>query len=300
MRMAGAVAAGTIIIQVLLAAAFVLGFFWLGGWQWGLLFAGIMLLLIVLPWLGDLKVVIDSDGPRGTVRIGWWGRVAFRVAATETRLLIRVLGIPIRRTMTSDKPAEPRKSDKAEKTEKDAAEPVTGSPAGGTAAGDPPPEPEVARPEPEEKKPHMKAYDRLRKLRLPDARTVENFSRIAGAALNAGNDFVWGADEIIVCVSDPVQSKLPDAALQEIIGSRAVGPVHLSVSSPGNGRRVRALYRIGLLRAVLAGVQMVIDGRAIEFAREMSAGSGRAAKEDVDEYDRKLIDEIIAQREEES
>ncbi len=124
--------------------------------------------------------------------------------------------------------------------------------------------------------------------------TIEGFCRIAGSALNASNELIWGAEEIRVSVRDPLQKEMPDAALEQVFGSRAVGPVHLIISSGEGERRVRAVYRIGLLRAALAGAQMAIDGRAISFARMMAK---HEEKEPDLDRDQKLIEEIKAQQE---
>ena len=281
MRMAGAVVLGTVIVQALLTAAFVLGFFWLGGWQWGLLFAGVLLLLIVLPWPGELKVVFDSKGPRAAVRIGWWGKASFRRGPDESMMVIRILGIPFRRKMEekdeAEKPEEPQKPESSDM---------------------PPPKPpgadEQMVAEPEASEAAKKKRPWWSRVKLPDAQTVEGFSRMAGSALNASNEFIWGAEEIRVSVEDPVQRPLPDATLEQAFGSRAVGPVHVIITRADGERRVRGLYRIGLFRAAVAGLQMVLDGRGIEFARLMSEKKDKPA---CTGRDRKLIEEILSQQE---
>lgn len=276
MRMVGAVMLGTIVLQALLAGAFALGYLWLDDWQWGLLFAGLLLLLLLLPWLGQIRVVFDSEGPKGAVRIGWWGRANFRVEGEKTRVVVRIIGIPIRRTIdeTSKRKKKPAKKD-------------------------PPPEAQPgARAEPVEEKRSPKGWlERVRSLKLPDAQMVEGFSRVAASALGASNEFIWGADEIRLLVSDPAQSEVPDRTLEQAVGSRAVGPVHLIVSKAGERRRVRALYQIGLLRAVLAAVQVAIDGRAVSLARLVAKKSDERGADDLESIDQKLIDEIKQQQE---
>ncbi|GEM_PF-4292986 len=296
MRMAGAVTLGVLIIEILLVGAFLLGFFWLDGWQWGTLFAAVMLLLIVLPWAGELKLVFDSVGPRGAVRVGWWGRASFAVAAEETRLLVRVLGIPIRKRFPSKPKQEP-----AEKPE--------------TAEPAPPPEPaegmpreevpvaegrtaeEIAEESPRAEK--AKTGETARKLsKLTsklDSETIEAGCRVLGSALGATCELVWGAEEIRVGVQDPVKQPLADSALEQVIGCRQVGPLELSVSTGSGERRIWAIYRIGLLRAALAGVQMVIDGRLPAFAKQMKKKRSEPQMQAMDD-DQRIIEEIVEQQ----
>jgi len=276
MRMAGAVTSGVLIIEALLAGAFVLGFYWLDGWQWGMLFSAVLLLLIVLPWLGELKLVFDSEGPKGAVKIGWWGRVSFAQGKKAGRLVIRVLGIPIRRTV-----GEKKEAAKAAPT------------------GEPPPEFEPAAeaglaeertPEPtEEKAPAKKEPSWWQKV---DSETVEAFCRIIGSSLGATCELVWGADEIRVSVQDPAEQAVADAIIEQVFGRRQIGPADVMITTGDCHRRVRALYRIGLLRAALAGVQVVIDGRAREFAKLMKSKSKQ--KPVVDE-DQRIIEQIVEQ-----
>ena len=289
MRMTGAVVLGTIIIQVLLGGAFALGFFWLEGWRPGLLFAGIMLLLIVLPWPGELKVVFDSEGPRGAVVIGWWGKVSFNLGPAQPMAIIRILGIPFRRRIEPKKKPEEAAD---ERTEEEAeAEAPSGAPA---AEEDEAPE-DVAESEDADAAEKVKRFGRwCERLRLPEMEKIEGFSRIAGSALNAGNDLIWGADEIRVWVHNPSEKEMADAAIEQVIGSRGAGPVHLIMTAGSGGRRVRALYRISLLRAALAGAQMALDGRAMRFARTRRKKSDEP---EIKDQDQRIIEDIRAQQE---
>ena len=265
MRMAGAVTIGVVILEVLLAGAFLLGFFWLGDWQAGLLCAGVLLLLIVLPWMGELKLVFDSAGPKGAVRVGWWGRATFAVGESATRVVVRVLGIPIRRTL----PRKPAEEPEAEEEVGPEAEPE--------------PAPEA---EPTEKP--TKLWKRV------NSDTIEGVLRALGSATGATCELVWGAEEIRVSVQDPVGQEMADSALEQVVGSREVGPLDLTVSTGPGERRVRAIYRIGLLRAALAGVQMAIDGRLVALARRMKKAREEPAAEVVDE-DERIIEQIVEQ-----
>ncbi len=280
MRMAGAVTLGILIIEALLAGAFALGYYWLDGIQWGLLFSGVMLLLIVLPWPGELKVVFDSDGPKGAVRVGWWGRASFARRGTATQLVVRVLGIPIRRRIEDTK-----------------AEPETGE-AEAPEEADAPPEFEPAAEEglaeeraPESEENEVEARRRPAWWRRIDSETVEGLCRVVGSSLGATCELVWGAEEIRISVRDAAEHAVADAVLEQVIGRRQVGPVDVTITSGDCDRRVRAIYRIGLLRAALAGAQVIIDGRALSFARRM-----KEYKEcvEVDE-DQRMIEKIVEQ-----
>lgn len=280
MRMAGAVTLGVLIIEALLAGAYALGFYWLGAWSWGLLFAGALLLLIALPWAGELKVVFDSAGPRGAMKVGWWGRASFVKGESATLVVVRVLGIPIRRRM------EHKTKDASEMPPGEAEEIPEVEPA---AAEDEPVEDVAAGTEDKERPVRKKpVWERF------DSRTIAGFCRVIGSALGATCELVWGADEIRVSVQDPAENEIADRALEQVFGRREIGPADVTISSGPCQRRVRAIYRIGLLRAALAGLQVVIDGRVPEFARRMK--QQKKAREVVDE-DQRIIDQIVEQSE---
>ncbi|MGC9317046.1 MAG: hypothetical protein ACP5KN_03290 [Armatimonadota bacterium] len=264
MRMTLTVALIVLLVETVLVLAVVAGAHWIGGWEGGALVGGLVLLAMVLPWLGDLTVVGDSALPAVRVKLGWWGRITVREEAGERQLQLRLLGIPWRRRLARQ-PTEPE-----------------------------PAEPKPEPPEAEERIPEAAAKaGRPRWWRQVDADTVEGAGRLGISALRAACDLVWDAHEIVVVVSDPVQRERVDRAIQGVFGRRAVGPVDLTLSHRGHSRRVRLRYRIGLLRAALTALQIVVDGRAIAFARRMKRKRAEgAAKGD---SDRELIDEILQQ-----
>jgi hypothetical protein len=285
MRMAGAVTVAVLIIEALLAGAFALGFYWLGGFEWGLLFSGVMLLLIVLPWLGELKVVFDSCGPRGGVKVGWWGRASFVQREDVGHLVVRVLGIPIRRTMGAE-------GEEAEPEAPSAARPPPPEPELEPATEEGPAEERAAEPSAHEEE--IEARDKSWWKQI-DSETVEGFCRVIGSALGATCELVWGAEEIRVSVQDPAEHATADALIAEVFGRREVGPADVALSIGPGERRVRAIYRIGLLRAALAGVQVMIDGRVRKFAKQMKSKKQKACAEA--EEDRRIIEEIVEQSE---
>jgi hypothetical protein len=274
--MAGVLGLGIIIIEALLAGAFALGFYWLGGWHWGVVFAAVLLLLMALPWVGELKLVFDSVGPKGGVKVGWWGKASFAVGKDATRVILRVMGIPIRRRI--------------ERGSAGVAEPEAGD-------GEAPPEFEPAAaeglaeesaPEPEEAVERTPVWKRI------DSEVVEGFCRVVGSAMGATCELVWGAEEIRVVVEDPAEREVADSIIEEVFGRREVGPADVSICRRGDGRRVRVVYRIGLLRAALAGLQVVIDGRAVRFVRMMKKRDRATETGDEDE---RIIEQIVEQAE---
>jgi hypothetical protein len=276
MRMAAAVALGILVIEILLAAAFLIGLYWLGTWWWGLLLSGALLLLLSLPWLGELKLVFDSGGPRAALRVAWWGRASFHVVDDQTRAIFRILGIPFRRTIGGRaKPAVDEREDEEA----------------------PDPEDEGSAPEDREADQQAPASE-MRTRRKPfwqliDVDTIEGFSRAITTALSAGNELIWDARECRVWLTAPTGSAMADTALERVFGLRAVGPIHVILTGEPQQRRVRLRYRIGLLRGALAALQMIANGRAIQFARIMKQKSARQPLPDTDQD---LIDDMLEQQ----
>ena len=271
MRMAGAVALLVVTIEALLALGFVAGLAWVGGLRGALLVSGIVLLVIVAPWLGDLRAWFDSAGPAGTVKLSWWGRLTFRTLADATELRVRFLIIPWRRRLER----KPKHEEPLEEAEAPAAEAPTDEQA------------------PVAPKRGSRADALLRRV---DAETVEGFSRVFGAGLQALNELTWGAAEIAVRIDDPAQQETADRTLERVMGRREVGPIDLMVATSGGGRRVRLRYRIGMLRAGLAMLQMAVDGRVVALARTMKQKK-QAAAESARDGDEELIERIIEDRE---
>ncbi len=96
----------------ILAFAMVAGIVWLGSVIYGFILMFGAALLMALPLLGDLVVDMDAPPQQVSVRVGWWGRVAFR-GGDQAELRIRLLGIPYRRRIAK-KPAKPKREEKKE------------------------------------------------------------------------------------------------------------------------------------------------------------------------------------------
>lgn len=278
MRMAGAVALLVIVFEVVIGLGFLAGFFWVGGLRGGLLVSGVLLLLIVTPWLGELRVWFDSRGPAATVKLSWWGRLTFRTLAQATELRARLLMVPWRRRMERKPKQEPA--------------PTTARTAEATAEGVPEKEPIEKT---SERRPGRPRTQILQAIGRMDSTTAEGFSRLLAGALQAVNDLTWGAAEITVRIDDPTQEHIVDQALERVIARRELRPLDLMVVASGGDRRVRLRYRIGMLRAALAALQLIVDGRLLAFTRTMKEKK-RAARE-VELGDSEVIGKIIEERE---
>ena len=87
MRVLGWVALVLLILEALVGFACYAGYAWLGGgWAGTALVLGV-LLLIVIPWLGDLVVEYDS-GSGLKVRLAWWAALQIKFKPREARFRI--------------------------------------------------------------------------------------------------------------------------------------------------------------------------------------------------------------------
>ena len=97
-----------LLLETLLALAFLAGFLWCGGWRAGLLCSASLLVLVCLPWLGEFELDYDSGPGRLHVALGWWGRLTSEGKPATPRL--RLLGItfcPRRKKKPSQPQAAP-------------------------------------------------------------------------------------------------------------------------------------------------------------------------------------------------
>ncbi len=242
MRMAGAIALLLLGIEALVGLGFLAGWYWVGGLPGGLALGGGVLLLLVLPWLGELVVRFDSVGPAAGVRISWWGRLSFRETAETSEFCVRVLGIPFRRS-------RPKQSSEPALKLAPTTEP-------------PPPETEAEIPEPQEVPARRKTANFMLKV---NAAALEDITRMGLIGLSAANDLLWGAREITVRLDDVTEHGGVDSALQHIFGARTVGPLNLLVMTGDGTRRVRLRYRIGLFRVAMNGLQVFVEGRPLRL-----------------------------------
>jgi len=242
--------------EMLVGLGFLAGYYWIGGWQMGLLVTGAALLIMLLPWLGELRAQYDSASERVEVRMGWWGRVRYQ-RKPRAMLEVRACGIPWRREL--DKPqasAEP-------------SEPV------------PPAQPAAKKSRP----------PRRRWQVTPEK--LGDFGRALLSALVASNDLIWDAREIRVQVDSPTEHKLPDQIIEKVVGHRGVDPIDIKLTAGDGKRHIRVRYRIGLFRAMVICVCAALQGRvwALKDARKpVPAPAGDSTSED-----RKLIEELHKQ-----
>jgi hypothetical protein len=211
-----------LLLEALLIAAFFAGYVWWGGWRAGLLCSAFLLVLVCLPWLGDLELDYDSGSGRLRVVIGWWGRVTSEGRSATPQL--RVLGVTFRSRRVKPAPSKPASV------------------------------PELPSP------PATPRLQKARETAGWAGENLDSVIRLFLAALQAGHELLWGAKELQVRVQSPVQTDWADQALASIIGERQVGPVDLHCTASGK-RRIRVHYRTGMLNAGLLGLALVADGR---------------------------------------
>ena len=101
-----------LLAEAFAALGFCLGFFWVGGIVPGLVIALACLVLLLLPWLGDLVLEFDSLPREVKVRLAWWARAQV-LLGDEKMLRVRLLGLPYRRSLRPreakpGKPQEPK------------------------------------------------------------------------------------------------------------------------------------------------------------------------------------------------
>lgn len=215
MRVLLTVALLLLFLEAVLAFACFAGWQWLGGWPWGAVLVAGVVLLLVAPWVGELRVEFDSQAGAASARLGWWGTARFTQQPQEIRA--RLFGIPFR---LRPRPKKKQEAEPAEKTlEK-------------------PPRPTARR-------------------RGPDVQAVV---RAAPAGLQLLLDLLLEAREVSVQVRAPSGVTYVDAALSGAVGRREWGPWDVTVAGTGE-RRVAVRYRIGLLRATLAVLYAVVQGR---------------------------------------
>lgn len=224
MRVLGVVALMVVLIEALLAFAFFAGYWWLGGWEAGLLLSGGVLLLLTAPWVGGLVVDYHSDGHRAQARLGWWGTLAF-TAKPEREITIRILGIPWRKKLKAREPEE--KPDEVDEIER-----------------------ELRR--------QLRRERRAEALRKA-AGDWEEIARLLPSGLQLATDLLCDARELQVKVQAPTGNELADGVIAGIVGHRGVGPIDLRCTADTE-RRVQVHYHIGLCRAALGALYVAIQG----------------------------------------
>jgi hypothetical protein len=91
-----------------LAFAMVAGIVWLGNVVYGFILMFGAALLMALPLIGDLVIDVNAPPQQVAVKIGWWGRFAYR-EGEPAELRIRLLGIPYRRRIMR-RPRPPKRA----------------------------------------------------------------------------------------------------------------------------------------------------------------------------------------------
>ena len=223
-----------LLVELLVGLSFLVGYHWLGGLQMGLLLAGAMLLLLALPWLGELRARYDSATGSVRARIGWWGRVTL-TGKPEPLLEVRICGIPWRRKLGARK-IEDERPRRVER-------PTPASACDVDVASD--------------ERPAKTSATRFR----VDHENIDDITRAVTAALSAGNDLLWDAREVYFRIDAPTENTAYDDVIARIVGYRGVGPVDVKVRRGDGKRRIRARYSIGLFRADAISLCMAAQGR---------------------------------------
>jgi hypothetical protein len=246
MRVVTAVVIWALVVEVLIGLAFLAGYCWIGGYQMGLLIAGATLLVMALPWVGELAARYDSADGSMRATVGWWGRVAI-TQKPESLLEVRVCGIPWRKKLGAKKsddgasPPAPLRSGE-------------GRPAKATADDTSPDSPTRARPRVRMQVTHE---------------NVDDVTRAVTAALAAGNDLLWDATEVYFRIDAPAEHAAYDDVIARIVAHRGVGPVDVKVTRGEGKRRIRGRYRIGLFRAAAIAMCMAAQGRVWSLNRSL-------------------------------
>lgn len=100
------------LVEALLGLAFWAGYVWLGGLVPGLLLAAAVLILLILPWVGEVRLAYDSQAQEVRVKVSWWASALVRLSG-ERELRVRLLGLPLRRQQLA-KPQAPTPAPPAE------------------------------------------------------------------------------------------------------------------------------------------------------------------------------------------
>ncbi len=242
MRVFVSVALVVLLLEATLILAFLAGYYWIGGWVPGALLCAIVLLLIVMPWIGDLEVLFDSAKEALDVRLAWWGSARVRLRPT-VEVRGRFLLIPFtRRARARKKPVSPREA------EHQAAEPG----------------PPTAEPRPEEppgrRRPGRHLWRAITERITEKGLGLEKLGDLVLAAGRAAHELLWRAKDLSVVVQSPTGNDTADTAIAGFVGHRTLGPVDLKCT-PRGSRRIRVFFRIGLLRAALAAFLFLVEGK---------------------------------------
>ncbi len=224
MRVLGVVALMVVVIEALLGFAFFAGYWWLGGWEAGLLLSGGMLLLLTAPWVGGLVVDYDSDDHRTQARLGWWGALAFS-GKPEREITIRIVGIPWHKKLKAREPEE--KPDEVDEIER-----------------------ELRR--------QLRRERRAEALRKAGG-DWEEIARLLPSGLQLVTELLCDARDLRVKVQAPTGNDLADGVIAGIVGHRGVGPIDLTCTADSE-RRVQVHYHIGLCRAALGALYVAVQG----------------------------------------
>ncbi len=107
MRVLATVAVILLLLEALLAFACYAGYFWLGGGLWGTVLVVGVILLIIAPWIGEMRVEMNSQEGRLAARLGWWFSLRATQKPRETRMRIVFIPLRLRPQPRAKKPPSP-------------------------------------------------------------------------------------------------------------------------------------------------------------------------------------------------
>lgn len=116
MRVLLTVALILVLLEAILAFACYAGYAWLGGGLWGTLLVVAVALMLVAPWMGELRVEADSAAGALAARFAWWGAFSMR-SRPRKEFRVRVLCVPMRFRVKPGKKRKPAKGRRARRAE---------------------------------------------------------------------------------------------------------------------------------------------------------------------------------------
>ena len=106
MRVLLTVALIVVFLEAVVAFACFAGWYWLGGGLWGTVLVAAVIVLIIAPWIGEMRVEMDSQEGWLAVSMGWW--FALRATQDPREMRMRIVILPLRFRPKSDAEKPPR------------------------------------------------------------------------------------------------------------------------------------------------------------------------------------------------
>ena len=196
MRVLVTVALVLILLEVVLALAFWGGWAWLGGWSGGVILLVGVLLLLALPWLGDLQIDYDTRSNEAKVVLSWWGGFTLQTKAIR-EIRGRFFFIPWRKTFEEKKTILRAK---------------------------------------EEEKGGERAREQGRKFVHWGTENFYPVVQALLAVVQGTHELLWESRELSLHVQAPTQIEPADRTIAGLVGARTLGPLDLNCAAKGERR----------------------------------------------------------------